>query len=70
MSQHNNNSRKRQDITDLRRRREQLGLTRPQLAVRARCSLTTLVNIETGVTRRGVSVRRVHQVLAELEEAA
>lgn len=56
--------------TDLRARREKLGLTQRQLAIKARCSLNTLVNIETGVTRRGVSRDRIDHILSQLEEAA
>lgn len=36
----------------IRARRESLGLTRPELAVAARCSLTWLANIEAGCLRR------------------
>ncbi len=55
---------------DLRARREKLGLTRAALAVQARCSLTAIANIETGVTRRGISIRRVTLILDELENQA
>jgi predicted transcriptional regulator len=56
------------DRTAVRVRREQLGLTRAQLAARAGCSLTYLQNIEAGVIPKlSLVMPRVEAVLDGLE---
>jgi predicted transcriptional regulator len=58
------------DRTAVRVRREQLGLTRAELAARAGCCLTYLQNIEAGVLPKlSLVMPRVEAVLAEAEAA-
>jgi predicted transcriptional regulator len=53
---------------DLRIRREQLALTRQELAAVAGCSLSSLAMLETGYRPARSAVRdRVERVLAQLE---
>ncbi len=59
-----------QAIANIRARREALGLTRAQLAQRARCGMTTLANLEAGVTRKGITKDKIAQILDDLENAA
>lgn len=59
-----------QDDADLRARREALGLSRADVAVKARCAINTLTLIEQGVTRKGITREKIISVLTELEQAA
>lgn len=55
-------------VAEIRKEREAKGLTREQLAVRAKCSVAMLGQIERGVIpRRGIVVSKV---LHALQEAA
>ncbi len=53
-----------------RERREAVGLSQRRLAQEVGCSLNTVVNIESGVTRRGVKILRVLEVLEYFESQA
>lgn len=53
--------------TDIRSRREQLGLSRLALAVRAGITPTWMAALEAGLPTRGPALTRVLAVLDELE---
>jgi len=59
----------RQTASDLRTRREQVGLTRARLAGLAGCSPTTLANIEDGaIPKRSAALERALVVIADREQ--